>query len=127
MILLTDGENNAGMVTPQEAGELAANYGIRVYTIMAGTGEMLGFGFRRALDDRQLRHIAEVTGGKHFRAQDEKSLEGIYAEIDELERTEVEERRFVRWRELSHWWLVAAFACIGLQTFLDATWLRKIP
>jgi Ca-activated chloride channel family protein len=127
VILLTDGEDNAGKVKPQVAGELAATYGIKVYTIMAGTGELLGFGFRRALDDRQLRHIAEVTGGKHFRAQDEKSLEGIYAEIDELERTEVEERRFVRWRELSHWWLVAAFACIGLQTFLDATRLRKIP
>jgi Ca-activated chloride channel family protein len=127
VILLTDGENNAGMIAPQEAGELAATYGIKVYTIMAGTGELLGFGFRRPPDDRELRRIAEVTGGKHFRAQDEESLERIYAEIDELERTEVEERRFVRWGELAHWWLVAAFVCIGLQAFLDATRLRKIP
>lgn len=126
-LLLTDGENNFGMITPQQAGELAATYGIRVYTILAGTGELRGFGFRLPVDDRELRHIAEVTGGKHFRAQDEKSLERIYAEIDELERTEVEERRFVRWGELSHWWLVAAFVCVGLQTFLDATRLRKIP
>lgn len=127
VILLTDGENNAGMISPQQAGELAATYGIKIYTIMAGTGKPMGFGFRRPLDDRQLRHIAEVTGGRHFRAQDEESLERIYAEIDELERTEVEERRFVRWGELAHWWLVAAFACLGLQTFLDATRLRKIP
>lgn len=127
VILLTDGENNAGMITPEQAGELAATFGIKVYTILAGTGELLGFGFRRPLDDRELRHIAEVSGGKHFRAQGEESLEKIYAEIDQLERTEVEERRFVRRGELSRWWLVAAFACLGLQTFLDATRLRKIP
>jgi len=127
IILLTDGENNAGMISPQEAGELAATYGIKVYTIMAGTGELRGFGFRSPADDRELRYIAQVTNGVHFRARDEESLEEIYAEIDQLERTEVEERRFVRWGELAHWWLVAAFACIGLQTFLDATRLRKIP
>ncbi len=127
VILLTDGENNAGMVTPEQAGELAATYGIKVYTILAGTGRLAGFGFRLSVDDHDLQHIAEVSGGKHFRAQNEKSLEEIYAEIDELERSEVEERRFVRWGELSHWWLVAAFACLGLQTFLDATRLRKIP
>ena len=127
VILLTDGQNNAGMISPREAGELAATYGIKVYTIMAGTGELRGFGFRRPADDRELRHIAQVTDGKHFRARDEESLEKIYAEIDELERTEVEERRFVHWGELAHWWLVAAFVCVGLQTFLDATRLRKIP
>jgi Ca-activated chloride channel family protein len=127
-ILLTDGENNSGLVTPTQAGELAATYGIKVYTILAGTGELRGFfGFRRPVDDRALRHIAELTGGKHFRAQDQESLRQIYAEIDELERTEVEERRFVRWGELSQWWLVAAFVGLSLQTLLDATRLRKIP
>ncbi len=127
VILLTDGEHNAGMLTPQQAGEMAATFGIKVYTILAGTGRRAALGFRFPVDDRDLRRIAEVTGGKHFRAQNEKSLEDIYAEIDQLERTEVEERRFVRWGELSHWWLVAAFVCLGVQTFLDATRLRKIP
>jgi len=128
IILLTDGENNAGMVTPEQAGELAATYGVKVYTILAGTGQLAGLGaFRMPVDDRELNHIAEITGGKYFRARDENSLEEIYAEIDELERSEVEERRFVRWGELSHWWLLTAFACVGLQTFLDATRLRKIP
>jgi len=126
VILLTDGQNNAGMISPREAGELAATYSIKVYTIMAGTGELRGI-FRRPADDRELRHIAQVTNGKHFRARDEESLERIYAEIDELERTEVEERRFVHWGELAHCWLVAAFVCVGLQTLLDATRLRKIP
>ena len=65
--------------------------------------------------------------GKHFRARDDQSLESIYTEIDQLERTKVEEKRYTRWGELSHWWLVAAFACLGMQTLLDATLLRKIP
>lgn len=127
VILLTDGEDNMSVILPKEAGDLAAKYGIKVYTILAGTGERRGLGFRLPVDDRDLRYIAQTTGGKHFRAQDKESLEKIYAEIDELERTEVEERRFVHWGELSRWWLVAAFACIGLQTVLDATRLRKIP
>lgn len=128
VILLTDGENNCGMVTPEQAGELAATYGIKVYTILAGTGRLAGaFRFRLPVDDRALRHIAEVTGGKHFRARDQESLEEIYAEIDELERTKVEEKRYTHWGELAQWWLVAAFVCLGLQTLLDATWLRKIP
>ena len=127
VILLTDGENNAGMVSPEAAGELAANYGIKVYTILAGTGQLAGFGMRLPVDDRALRHIAEVTGGRHFRARDEGSLERIYSEIDKLERTKVEEKRYTHWGELAHWWLVAAFMCLGLQTLLDATWLRKIP
>lgn len=127
VVMLTDGQNNAGMVAPRQAGELAATFGIRVYTILAGTGRRSQVGFRFPVDDRELRRVAEVTGGKHYRAQDKKSLEQIYREIDELERTKVEERRFVRWGERSRPWLLAAFVCLGLQTFLDATRLRKIP
>ena len=127
VILLTDGENNAGMIPPEQAGELAATFGIKVYTILAGTGQLLGFGFRQPVDDRALRKIAEVTGGRHYRAGDRAGLAEIYAEIDELERTQVEERRFVRWGELAQWWLVAAFALLSLQSLLDATRLRKIP
>lgn len=127
VILLTDGVNNMGLVTPEQAGELAATYGIKVYTILAGTGRRDAIGRHIPVDDRDLRHIADVSGGRFFHARDEGSLERIYAEIDELERTKVEERRFVRWGELSHWLLVTAFACLGLQTLLDSTWLRKIP
>lgn len=126
VILLTDGENNAGMITPDQAGELAANFGIKVYSIMAGTGQNEGF-FRRALNDRDLREIAKVTGGKYFHATDARSLLDIYEEIDRLERTRSEERRFVRYDELSRDWLIAAFAAIALQLLLDSTRLRKFP
>ena len=126
IILLTDGENNAGDIPPEQAGELAATSGIKVYTILAGTGGRRGW-FRNPVDDRPLRHIAEITGGRHFHAQDRASLAEVYQEIDKLERTKTEERRFVRWGELSRPWLLAAFACVCLQTFLGATRLRKIP
>ncbi|MCK4340109.1 MAG: VWA domain-containing protein [Phycisphaerae bacterium] len=127
VILLSDGENNQGMITPTQAGELAATFGIKVYTILAGTGEHVGWGRRRPVNDRELRHIAEVTGGKHYRARDRAALEEIYAEIDRLERTKTEEHRFVEWGELAWPWLMAAFVCLGMQTLLDATLLRKIP
>ncbi len=127
VILLTDGENNAGMITPAEAGELAATFGIKVYTIMAGTGERLAFGTHRPIDDSELRHIAEVTGGRHFTARNRDSLQQVYAEIDELERTRTEEHSYVEWGELSWAWLLGAFLCLGIQTLFDSTWLRKIP
>jgi Ca-activated chloride channel family protein len=126
VILLTDGENNFGMVTPAQAGELAARYGIKVYTIAAGTGRNVGF-LRLPLDDRDLRRIAEVTGGRHFHATDAESLRRIYEEIDKLERTRVEERTYASWRELSWPWLAAAFAALGAQMLLEGTLLRKIP
>lgn len=126
VILLTDGENNIDEVTPQQAGDLAALNGIKVYTILAGLGRRGTFG-RLPVDDADLKRIAEVTGGKHFRARDEQSLTAIYEEIDQLERTKTEERRFLRWGELSFGWLVAAFVCLAVQTMLEATRLRKIP
>ncbi len=127
VILLTDGENNAGQVDPQQAGELAAVHGVKVYTILAGTGENLTIG-RRPVDDRVLRRIAEVSGGRFYSARDQKSLVDVYSEIDKLERTRVEERAFVRWDEWGGpWLLLAAFAALALQILLDATWLRKIP
>jgi len=127
VILLTDGENNAGVISPEQAGEIAANFGVKVYTIMAGTGENVQGFFRKPLDDRDLRKIAEVTGGKFFHAKNARSLADIYQEIDQLERTRSEERRFVRYEDLAQPWLLTAFAAIALQTLLDATRLRKIP
>lgn len=126
IILLTDGENNMGNIEPQQAGELAANYGIKVYTILAGTGQQQG-PFRRPVDDRDLKAIAATTGGKYFHATNGAALRNIYQEIDKLERTRVEERRFVRWEERAQPWLLAAFACLCVQALLDATWLRRIP
>lgn len=127
VILLTDGENNAGMITPRQAGDLAATYGIKVYTILAGTGQNIGFGQRLPVNDDDLRYIATTAGGKHFVATDGRALERVYEEIDRLERTKTEEHRYVEWRDLSWLWLMAAFICLGTQTLLDATVLRKIP
>lgn len=126
VILLTDGENNAGMLTPVQAGELAATFGIKVYSILAGTGQRSGF-TRLPVDPTDLRKIAELTGGRFFEARDADALSEVVKEIAALERTRVEERRFVRWGELSGPWLIAAFAALALQTLLDATRLRKIP
>jgi len=126
-ILLTDGENNYGAVAPQEAGELAATFGIKVYTILAGSGRQIGFGRRLPADETDLRRIAEVTGGRFYHATDAESLERIYEEIDKLERTRVEERAHLRWHELSFPFMLIAFSCLCAQSLLDATVLRKIP
>ncbi len=126
VVLLTDGQNNMGIVEPRQAGELAALHNIKVYTILAGTGERSGF-FLRPIDDSDLRHIATVTKGKFFKADSADALREIYEEIDTLERTRTEERSFERWGDLTLGWLVAAFGLLALQTLLAATWLRKIP
>lgn len=143
IILLTDGENNTSIIAPdklqeflKKSGEAAATYGIKVYTILAGTGEAVGYVMpdgtrvvsgRRPVDDHDLREIADITGGKFFAAKNAKSLESIYQEIDKLERTKTEERRYVRWGEQSWPFLMTAFACLALQMLLDSTRLRKIP
>ncbi len=127
IILLSDGENNAGMITPEQAGDMAATCGIRVYTILAGTGAQTVIGRRIPVDDSVLRGIAAKTGGRSFRAQSADALTSVYEQIDTLERSRVEERSHVRWSEESLPWLLAAFAALALQTLLDATLLRKIP
>lgn len=135
IVLLTDGENNFGAVDPATAGELAATYGLKVYTILSGTGQNVGYFVvngrrmdqRREVDDSDLRRIAEVTGGKHFTAKDATSLKEIYEEIDRLERTKTEERSYLVWGELSFPWLLLAFGCLSVQTLLEATRMRKIP
>ncbi len=126
-ILLTDGENNAGMVNPIEAGELATRSEIKVYTILAGTGQATMFGGRNPVNDADLRKIAEITGGRFYRADDSQTLLGVYEEIDRLERTRAEERRYVEWAELAAPWIVAALICLGLHALLDNTLLRKAP
>jgi len=93
LILLTDGASNAGVIQPMQAAELAKDLGIRIYTIGVGADRMTvqtAFGREivnpsQDLDETTLTKIASLTGGKYFRAQDVKSLAGIYALLDELE------------------------------------------
>ena len=114
IILLTDGENTAGEIEPNVAAELAETMGIKIYTIGVGTRGVAPFPIRRLpngrvvirneyvnIDEEALRAIAASTGGKYFRATDTKSLEAIYEEIDQLEKTEVEALQFVDYKELA--------------------------
>jgi Ca-activated chloride channel family protein len=114
MILLTDGENNAGDFDPVQAAELAKTMGIKIYTIGVGTRRSapvpVGNPFTGRqeiqwvdvdIDEGTLQKIAHATGGKYFRATDTETLDAIYREIDQLEKTKVESRHFVDYRELA--------------------------
>ncbi|MCA9283761.1 MAG: VWA domain-containing protein [Phycisphaerales bacterium] len=101
LVLLTDGENNAGDIDPATAAELAQTYGIRIYAIGAGNAfaraqrsRVSGAGGRGTPAERTLRDMAEKTGGRFFVATNASSLVDIYKEIDRLERTETEQRRY---------------------------------
>lgn len=112
IILLTDGVNNGGFIDPKIASELALEYGIKVYTIGLGTnGTALSpisinpngtFRYGRQqveIDEELLKEIAEVTGGKYFRATNNKKLAEIYNEINKLEKTEIEEKKYYNYEE----------------------------
>jgi Ca-activated chloride channel family protein len=122
MILLSDGSNNTGEIEPKTAAELAAEYNIKIYTIGAGTNQSYtripGRGLiRNEIDEETLKHIAEVTGGKFFRATDVEALGSIYAEIDELEKSEIEVKEFTQYKELYGWFLIPAFLLgLGMET-----------
>lgn len=125
LILLTDGANTAGEVTPIKAAELAADQGLKIYTIGIGADEILRrtlFGVQRLnpsadLDEKTLRAIADKTGGKYFRAHDTKELDKIYNMLDELEPVEQESESFRPISALFYWPLGVALgigALIGL-------------
>ena len=138
MILLTDGVNNRGEIDPITAAKIAATYGVRIYTVGVGAqGEapypvQTPFGIRRQLipvdlDEKGLSTIAEMTGGKYFRATDNDKLKAIYKEIDKLERTKIEVTAYKRYTELFNTWLMLGFACVLLEIGVASTVLRKIP
>jgi len=152
MILLTDGESNAGDIDPLTAAEMAAAFGIRIYTIGAGTNR--GEAPMRTIDPRSKRavvtmipvrideatltEIADITGGEYFRATDSRTLEDVYARIDELERTEIEQRRYTEYAELSVEsvalggipmppLLTVVFVLLAAEIVLANTRFRRIP
>ena len=100
VILLTDGQSNAGEIEPQKAAELAAEYGIKVYCIGVGTDSLRGMMLGAGLDMGTLIQVSESTGAQAFRATDNAGLESIYTEIDRLERIEREEKPEILYREL---------------------------
>ena len=139
VILLTDGENNAGSITPETAAVLAASDGIKVYTIGMGkeggaripyADTTFGKRYREVLtylDEGTLKQIANATGGSYFRATDTQSLQQIYAEIDRFEKTKFETINTIVRKELVGYFLIPAVLLLGIEMLLSHTVLRKIP
>lgn len=134
VILLTDGVNSAGQIDPLGAAKLAAEWGIRVYTIgVGGGGQTIQtlFGTQRVpgsgLDERTLAAIAETTGGRFFKASDEKSLRQIYSAIDELERTEIDTVEYTNADELFPPFAQVAGALLAAELLLSMTVFRRLP
>ncbi len=140
IILLTDGVNNAGYIKPITAAEIAQEFGIKVYTIGVGsTGEALTpvsrrsdgryiFGLARVeIDEQLLNTIADMTGGRYFRATSVESLAEIYREIDQLEKTEIEVTRFRRYTEKFHPFAFWGMLFLVFELLLRYTVLRAIP
>ena len=128
VILLTDGENNAGYIDPMQAAEIAHTLGIRVYTVGIGTegvvmspaqrnpdGSYIYAPREMMFDTQLLEEIARATGGKFYRAYSEDDLEGIYAEIDKLEKTRIEVTTIQRTKDFFQWLLAVAAAFLLLE------------
>jgi Ca-activated chloride channel homolog len=133
VILLTDGDNNAGKLKPMQAAEVAKSLDVRVYTIGVGSirtrGRLGAFGpiSGMSFDETTLKKIANLTGGKYYRATDKETLKGIYREIDEMEKTEVKVDETASYNEQFHLlWLPALFL-LGLEIFLRAFWIGRLP
>ena len=137
IVLLSDGENNFGKRTPLQAAELAAQWGIKVYTIAIGGGDAVtsvqtAFGVfkipsRQSVDTKTLQAIADKTGGFFRQAEDAASLRDIYEEIDQMEKSEIESVRFVDYKETFVWFALTGFVLIFCETLLRSTLFRRIP
>jgi len=138
IILLTDGTNNAGIVDPVTAAEIARNYGIRIYTIGVGTKGMAQspvmtpYGIRYQsmpveIDEDKLRQIASIGDGEYFRATDENVLKNVFAEIDKMEKTKLSVQQFSRREEAYMPWAIAALLLLAIELLIRHTILRNIP
>lgn len=138
VILLTDGVDQGGRISPLEAKLMAKQYGIRVYTIGVGTEGYAPFPVQRngkvvtemqkvTIDEKLLRAIASETGGLYFRARDTESLQAIYGEIDKLEKTKIEVTSLKRFTEKFHPFALAAATFLLLELILRFTVFRKFP
>ncbi len=139
IILLTDGQNNRGELSPETAADVAATMGVRVYAIGVGANGEAPFiidhpfaGRQRRMvpveiDEDMLRAIADKTGGKYFRATNNEALREIYHEIGELEKTKIEERIYTDYDERYALFLWPAFGLLLLELLLANTRLRRLP
>lgn len=136
IVLLTDGANNAGDVPPSTAAHIAASKGIRVYTIGVGTNGSIQvtdpYGFSTTtmetkIDEESLRSISKETGGKYFRAKDERMLRDVFSEIDSLEKTRLDVNRYTQTDENFMPWVFAALFAFSLMLLMRYTILRRVP
>lgn len=132
LILITDGANTAGEVAPLKAAELASEQGLRIYTIGVGADEQIKstwFGVRKVnpsaqLDEETLRGIAEMTGGRYFRARDTEEFEQIYHVLDELEPLNTDQQ-VLRPVETLFYWPLSAALLLSLLIYLQSLWSRQ--
>jgi len=139
VILMTDGENNSGKVPPLTAAEAAQALGIKVYTIGVGTrGEARipvtdGWGRKRYqkipvdVDEETLTKIANMTGAKYYRADTSETLKRIYADIDRLEKTDAEVKKYTEYNELFPWVILPGLFVLLLEIILNHTIWRRLP
>lgn len=139
IILLTDGVNTAGDIAPLQAAELAKAHDIRVYTVGAGTSGVAPVPVRTRsgrlvlsqeqveIDETTLEAIATRTGGKYFNAKDAKALKETYRAIDELERSEISEIRYLQYEEHYVRFIIGALLLVALSGLLAGTALRRLP
>jgi len=139
IVLLTDGDNNAGEIDPITAANLASTFGIKIYTIGAGKPGNAMYPYQDPLfgkryiyqptriDEETLKEIAKRTGGQYFRARSGEELDQIYTEIDKLEKTKIEIAEHVRYTELFQYFVFAGLFLIVLEILLANTYFRKLP
>ncbi len=139
IILLSDGENTAGAVSPEDAAKTAKTFGIKIYSIGVGTTGIAPFPVvdpfgrtvlrrqRVRLDEATLRMLAETTGGKYFNANDTESLQMVYQQIDELEKTKTKGRIYTEYRDLYLWFLLPGILLIVLEVVSSTTRFRSLP
>lgn len=139
VILMTDGQNNSGKIAPLTAAEAAQALGIKVYTIGVGmrgmapmpkffAGQRIGEQMEPVdIDEDTLQKIAERTGGRYYRADNTARFQAIYAEIDKLEKTEKEIKKFAQHKELFAWAICPGLGLVLLETLLRHTLFRRLP
>lgn len=137
VILISDGENNSGLIAPETAARVAKEMGIRVYSIGIGSTGMVEIPMtiqgrrvvtrqRGVLDEALLKQIADETGGRYYRAQTNSELKEIYDEIDRLEKSKVEEIKYTQYDEHFYPWAILGLALVGLEFLLKNTLFRSI-
>ena len=139
VILLTDGVNNTGKISPLAAAEAAKAMGVKIYTVGVGVRGNAPIPIRDAagntrlitvkvdVDEKTLQAVADETGGKFYRATDTDSLQKIYEQINRFEKTAQTVQKFERTEELYPWALIPSLAILGLGLTLQQTWARRLP